>query len=288
MGIVFIFMRSRCHFICCFTYTLSSVFDSERCIGYNTATIDLSDDDIQLAVNSMNMVWIKYDSFKLFMDHLVSEFCAENALFLVELVQIKHDYQKRNNFRVIVSKSRDGKSDELLEIDFDLDPLTGAPYTSEQDRYFTYLFNETGSIRTRISIPIQIPQSYIVSQHKNDLCGQMLSLYRKYIDQLNIPYSIHQSLDECFGSESYASSAEETLFNAMDECAAEILTLLEGSYVRFISTDSFGSILEAIKMESENNKLLSNVQIMKQLLNSEGMFIRKVSEEINTALHISQ
>eukprot|EP00481_Brizalina_sp_1-RS-2013_P003374 TRINITY_DN9118_c0_g1_i1.p1 TRINITY_DN9118_c0_g1~~TRINITY_DN9118_c0_g1_i1.p1 ORF type:complete len:107 (-),score=4.64 TRINITY_DN9118_c0_g1_i1:35-355(-) len=59
--------------------------------------VHLSRSDIKIGINSMNKVIAHYDAFKLFINHLIKSFSVENLLFLVEFVQIKHDYQKRNN-----------------------------------------------------------------------------------------------------------------------------------------------------------------------------------------------
>eukprot|EP01083_Nonionella_stella_P128995 391077_1 len=209
----------------------------------------MKDGDINMSMCSMNLVMSKYHSFQLFMQHLVSEFAAENALFLVELIQIKQSYQKRKDFKVRIPKP--DHFDERLLIDFNINPNNGEPHTSENDSYFTYLFNANGSIKFTISIPSKVPTSSIVTDHENDLAAQMSCLYTKYVgvDRLNISYDVHQKLDQIFAPQSGTNDDEDVLFNAMDECAVEVLMLLQQSFGRFISKDAFVPILQEIKTE---------------------------------------
>eukprot|EP00485_Elphidium_margaritaceum_P020010 CAMPEP_0202732124 /NCGR_PEP_ID=MMETSP1385-20130828/187496_1 /ASSEMBLY_ACC=CAM_ASM_000861 /TAXON_ID=933848 /ORGANISM="Elphidium margaritaceum" /LENGTH=654 /DNA_ID=CAMNT_0049398429 /DNA_START=63 /DNA_END=2028 /DNA_ORIENTATION=- len=53
---------------------------------------------------SLLLVLAEYDSFKVFMYHLVSAFCAESLLFLTELTQVKYHYQVNNQSIVCTPK----------------------------------------------------------------------------------------------------------------------------------------------------------------------------------------
>eukprot|EP01084_Bolivina_argentea_P251584 421995_1 len=241
------------------------------------------ENDIHMGINSMNQIISEYESFKMFMDHLVSAFSAECLLFLVELIQIKHDYQKRNNWIVKIPKRCVGKSlpksdilgqkinkDECIIVQFNLNPFNGKEYTDEKDLYFTYLFNETGSIHSKISLPIQIPKSFIVTQNENNLYLQMLCLYTKYIERLNVSYKTFEVLDNVFQQEindqNCNTFSEEDTFNAMDECAIEIIKLLQWQFARFISKKEFNSILQHMK-KAGSYDTLTTVE-MHEILNS--------------------
>eukprot|EP01084_Bolivina_argentea_P251583 421994_1 len=170
-----------------------------------SSAIRFSDNDINMGINSMNSVIAEYDSFKAFVDHLVSAFAAENLLFVLQLVQIKHDYQKQNNWVVKIPKlipniSTDAGHGnvEYMIVNFNLNPFNGHKYTNEKYLNYTYLFNPSGSIHSKISLPIEIPTSWIVTQYKHNLYLQMLTLYTKYISRLNISHKIRETLDNIF------------------------------------------------------------------------------------------
>eukprot|EP01084_Bolivina_argentea_P006534 12396_1 len=230
----------------------------------------LHDTDLNMSVCCMNVVMAKYHSFQLFMQHLVSEFTAENALFLVELIQIKHDHQKRNDYKIRIPKAN--HFDETFVIDFNVDSNNG----EAQESYFTYLFHVSGTIRFKIAIPNEVPTSSVITDNDGDLAAQMACLYTKYVavDRLNISYEIHHALDEIFASGSVVKKDEEVLFNAMDDCASEVLMLLQQSFGRFMTKDTFAPILEEIKAEksSSENQIRSDAK-MKEWLNSNSVGI---------------
>eukprot|EP01084_Bolivina_argentea_P077448 140475_1 len=57
-----------------------------------------------IGMQGLNSILSEYESFKGFMQHLVSEFCSECLLFTVELIQVKHSYQTRNNNVICIPK----------------------------------------------------------------------------------------------------------------------------------------------------------------------------------------
>eukprot|EP01084_Bolivina_argentea_P237010 398435_1 len=90
---------------------------------------------------------------------------------------------------------------------------------------------------SKLSLPIKIQKSSILTQHPNDLYSEMNCLYKKYVQNghINISDDIGQELEDQFND----ISDETLMFNVMDECAIEILSLTQNSFVRFVKTNNF-------------------------------------------------
>eukprot|EP01083_Nonionella_stella_P037287 101651_1 len=207
-------------------------------------------------LQSMNRIMNNYNTLRIFMNYLVSELSTENMLFLMEVIQIKYQYQKRNDFVVRTVENM---------IDFNVKPLDIEYFKTE--KYFTYLFQERGLIMTRLSLPIEIPKSIIITQNESNLYEQMMALYNKYIvtESLNIPYYVREHLDDIFGTQ-YVGT-ESQIFNVFDECAIEIMMLLNHSFARFVTKSKvYQTIAEHIDMEDAVN-IMDDVAF-KELLNS--------------------
>ena len=91
---------------------------------------------------------------------------------------------------------------------------------------FTYLFNENGEIRVKLTLPLELPQSMILLENGSNLHNQMKQLYRKYIRnnsqfELNLSHSVRSGLTEFFESteiHKLRKFKNYKLFNIMDEC----------------------------------------------------------------------
>eukprot|EP01083_Nonionella_stella_P290744 989294_1 len=227
-------------------------------------------------LQSMNRVMNNYNTLRIFMNYLVSELSTENILFLMEVIQIKYEYQKRKNFVV-----------RLLEnvIDFNIKPLDIEYYKTE--KYFTYLFQDNECIMTRLSLPIEMPKSVIITQNEDDLGQQMTALYNKYIvtESLNIPYYVSEHLADVF--ETKYVGTESQIFNVFDECAIEIMMLLNCSFARFITKSKLcQAISEHINMDETEEHINMDDVAFKELLNSDDLRIivneeRIIAKEMN-------
>ena len=91
---------------------------------------------------------------------------------------------------------------------------------------FTYLFNDNGQIRVKLTLPLELPQSLILSENGSNLHNQMKQLYRKYIRnnsqfELNLSHSVRVGLTNFFESteiHKLPKFKNYKLFNVMDEC----------------------------------------------------------------------
>eukprot|EP01084_Bolivina_argentea_P013187 24718_1 len=250
-------------------------------------------------VKAINEIISEYNSFQKFMIYLVKEFSAENLLWLIELVQIKYEYQINNNNLIqlpkdtiqlkslikeetIVNEENDTpslkpttssvkkKDNSLYQVvDFNIKPLDNIG-----DKLYTYLFHNNGSIMTPIYLSPKIPQTIIISENKNNLFLQMKHLYNKYIkissdNELNISYEVRSSLINYF--ENVNEDRDYKVFNIMDEVAVEVLQLLQDSFRRFRLTDEFIQIQKHEKNEKNkqgNDQNKPTELAMKELLNS--------------------
>eukprot|EP01084_Bolivina_argentea_P032599 60326_1 len=251
----------------------------EQSIDMSASAATLHSHSRHTNLQDMNQILRDYKLFQSFMSYLVSEFCAENGLFLCELIQIKHHYQMLNKGIVKTSKSI-GNTDEFIIIDFNINPFdTKQIFKTEKETFFTYLCYTDCTIMTKLSLPIEIPKTIILTKYENDLYNQMYALYNKYIKvgsdhELNISYSIRNQLANVFRTcNNLEKHSECDYFNVMDECGIEITGLMQQSFARFATT----AIFETIKID----KNITDAKL-KKLLNSKETGIIKQSNTICT------
>jgi len=210
---------------------------------------------------SLLLVLAEYDSFKVFMYHLVSAFCAESLLFLTELTQVKYHYQVNNQSIVCIPKDCASTvrmqppfhfelanvnsnaiktSDSLSEtIDFNVRP--NAAFNNEKT-IFSYFFTENGRIKTPIYLPANLPQTIAISDKNETLYSQMKFLYGKYIKigseyEINISWRVRAVLIELF--ERDAPVSDFRMFNLLDEAALEIFMLLQSTFSCFVHSHAY-------------------------------------------------
>eukprot|EP01084_Bolivina_argentea_P083880 151846_1 len=232
----------------------------------------------QTDLQMLNEIMSNYSLFTRFMSYLVSEFCPEGLLFLVELIQCKHAFQQHNDYSVKIRT----KNNESLCVDFTKNPF--APdrnYKTEQQKYFTYLFHDDGVIMTKLGLSQRIVQTGILEggKNENNLFLQMHDLFDKYIKpqaefEINISYTVRLKLIQIFGGIADAQSTDTSsgeyhnsqMFNIMDEAAIEIVQLLQFSLSRFVYSDQFNSVSD---IHCENNPQIENDTAFKELLNAQ-------------------
>jgi len=221
---------------------------------------------------AMKHVIAGYDSFKAFMQHLVSEFSTESLLFLVEYIQVKHTYQIQHDLKkgsLPVSPNPEPPSvagaDKSENVDDSEKAAVVATTSSssmlvaasdekedgaDEERVSSFLYGVDGQVLTKVCIPLDIPKSVILRNQKS-LQGQMDALYHKYVKvnsdhELNLSAVNRKTLKKRFerrvtpgSAEKEAEdekSAEEALLNCMDSAAMQILALLQDPFTRFKNT----------------------------------------------------
>jgi len=210
-----------------------------------------------------------YDSFKAFMQHLVSEFSTESLLFLVEYAQVKHSYEVKNSLKKgalpVSPEPRPTFGSAGAHV---ADQSVQSPSTQSDDsdveekEVSTFLYGVDGQVLTKIAIPLDIPKSVILRNQKS-LQGQMDALYHKYVKvnsdhELNLSAVNRKALRKRFEKRSATpgrppstsgkrkvsdnlqvkeeKSEEEVLLNCMDSAAMQILALLQDPFTRFKNT----------------------------------------------------
>eukprot|EP01083_Nonionella_stella_P013124 36990_1 len=200
-------------------------------------SIELSNSDLRQAhqtetIMSITQVMSKYKSFKAFMDHLILEFSPEAMLFLVELIQVKHDYFHH------VSKelSKKKNSQDNLEVDKEMLSEFQVQNKKGSKNISSVFYGLHHKSLTSVNIPTAIPKSVILGQ-QSSCRDRMTALYNKYIatgshHELNLSSSRRQQLKLIFENEDDTVEVRE-LINCMDEAAMEILLLLQDPFRRF-------------------------------------------------------
>jgi len=230
--------------------------------------------------NALLAVLADYTSFKVFMKYLVSAFCAENLLFIIELTQVKHHHQLKQNgivrapkdsFSVLRSLLRsDRKATAQSKASASWTELSAASYDSsvitanneltqtidfnaktvdafaDRATIFTYLFNEDGRIMTPIFLPSTLPNTVAISEKNATLHAQMAFLYRKYIKvgserEVNISWAMRDSLTAYF--ERGIADSDFGVFNLLDGIALETLCLLHRTFARFVHSTEYERLI---------------------------------------------
>eukprot|EP01083_Nonionella_stella_P059492 155639_1 len=180
-----------------------------------------------------------YKWFKLFIHHLVLEFCTENLLFVVELYQIKLAFQIKEEGVIHVPET------DIFDIhrdDFD------GHTVSVNDSAIPYIMLCCHSDHTltdyaiQLRLPREVPQS-IIQEKCDTLSDQMKDLYQKYIKEgsdfeLNISHESRIKLRdfiECI--DDITEERQSYLYCLFDECCIEILFLLDGPFHRFVDAN---------------------------------------------------
>jgi len=216
---------------------------------------------------AMKHIIAGYDSFKAFMQHLVSEFSTESLLFLVEYTQVKHSYQVKNSLKkgaLPVSpepRPTFGSAGAHVADQSVQSPSTQSDDSdAEEKEVSTFLYGVDGQVLTKMAIPLDIPKSVILRNQKS-LQGQMDALYHKYVKvnsdhELNLSAVNRKALRKRFEKRSATpgrppsgnrkisenvqvkdeKSEEEVLLNCMDSAAMQILALLQDPFTRFKNT----------------------------------------------------
>eukprot|EP01084_Bolivina_argentea_P051718 95139_1 len=143
------------------------------------------------------------NGFNAFMEHLINEFATESLLFIVELIQIKYEYQTAHGHKLLTPQSAiQGASSPFNFIK--LDSLHSETSADLDNPVESYIMNENGTVWAKISLPVGIPRSEALTSSKQ-LKEQMYSLYAKYVSvssvhTLNIGSDLRKAMDAYFSN----------------------------------------------------------------------------------------
>eukprot|EP01083_Nonionella_stella_P052369 138957_1 len=143
------------------------------------------------------------NGFNAFMEHLINEFATESLLFIVELIQIKYEYQTAHGHKLLTPQSAiQGASSPFNFIK--LDSLHSETSADLDNPVESYIMNENGTVWAKISLPVGIPRSEALTSSKQ-LKEQMYALYAKYVSvssvhTLNIGSDLRKAMDAYFSN----------------------------------------------------------------------------------------
>eukprot|EP01083_Nonionella_stella_P045929 123043_1 len=217
------------------------------------------------AIEQLITMLSDYKWFKLFMQYLISEFCTENLLFIVELYQMKLAFQTKLGGVIRVPKTniidthdrKEGDwtgNDEHIDIDFNTFPHLDTngkamPYTvlccGTDDHYQSNICipsMESSMVKIKLVLPCELPQSTIV-ETCDTFIDQIKHLYHKYLEEgspfeLNISHDNREKLSrfvQCI--DEIPKERQSDLYSVFDECCVEILFLLDDPFHRFVGAN---------------------------------------------------
>eukprot|EP01084_Bolivina_argentea_P223113 377543_1 len=213
------------------------------------------------SINEMLNVIAHYHGYQAFMMHLVTEYATECLFFVTELIQIKHEYQRKHNNILKLPKYTKVESEtnvgvqEFHTIDFNIKwsehfpskdiELKKNSSTIEMIPASSYLFNGAkGRIYCMIRLPIGIPKSEIMHSHRGSLKTQLYELYLKYIKigcihGINISSTARNIVEKYFKDYKKDENIEAddeldcNILNIMDAACIEVVKLMYIPYSRF-------------------------------------------------------
>eukprot|EP01083_Nonionella_stella_P094535 265260_1 len=249
----------------------------------------------------MRLYLTKRHRFESFMRYLAMEFACENLMFLKEYTEIKWFYQVQNEFQIKIPRrillvenryterliqgtqynetvplkcidSNDRRSEIVIQLP--------SRRIANETFYSVYLVepqSENDIFFTKVMIPKELPQGNIMRSGKKNALDLLFLLVDKYIDvegehPLNIAYSLRKYIMNMFSGGNTVMDLNE-LFCILDECAAEILTLMYSSFVRYCECEDF-------KQEKlEKDSVWSRNEMMN--MTSEGLICSDSDIQIN-------
>eukprot|EP01084_Bolivina_argentea_P102278 183243_1 len=186
-------------------------------------------------IDALKHIITNYNSYKAFMQYLTREFCAENVLFLTEIIMIKYAYQQKGLHNI-----NEDINARLQNYDLLIDE-----YKYSCGNTYSYLVDNDGIFAIKLIIPSEIPKPIIIKENEINLRKQMKMIYNKYIKQkseheINLGSDTKNSLYDIFqGNFDEKKMTQFELFNIFDAAAIEILKLLMQPFKRFYTSDLF-------------------------------------------------
>eukprot|EP01083_Nonionella_stella_P024175 66834_1 len=193
-----------------------------------------------------------YKWFKSFMKYLVSEFCTENLLFVVELFQIKREFQKRHRGKIYVPKTHtldaNLDSNEYIRVDF--------------GRHIEYVVLFCRTCDGMLCFDVRRTATNNIILDHDDFWTQMKHLYTKYIKtgsdcELNISHETRTKLSNVFESmDAVQKESYSDLYSILDPCGVEMLYLLNDPFQRFLCAPN--CIKPTVNYRSSNTYVSGN------------------------------
>eukprot|EP01084_Bolivina_argentea_P002594 4798_1 len=213
------------------------------------------------STDAIQQILANYDSYRIFMQYLVSEFCPEALFFITELIMIKYEYQETHvkdiDMSYMIQKYK-------MPADVDVD----------NDGIYSYIFDGIGSYGLKLKIAANIPRPVIICD-ANNIQKQMLYLYDKYVKyyseyELNLSSSAKTCLCRIFENEKdFNELTDVESFNIFDNAAIEIINLLKDPFHRFLNNPLFEkrfADLKKMKSPSRSSVMLTQMRKLSTLI----------------------
>ena len=240
---------------------LFNKYSHQRPVMRNTRSVSDEESNSQTE-NWVTVISRDIEILHKFMRFLVRSFCVENMLFIIEVMQCKQEFIKRNGDKISdylnVNKSMGVELEPPeMSISTSHSLSSGASKIDYGVIIQLYGFEEEQKLESNI------PRSTIVYGDNNyTLNQQMKMIYDKYIAeeaalQINIPFDTRNTLKHVIMGEDVD---DQVLIQSFDDAINEIRMLLSGSFIRFKAGGNINVAMEDI--ESDKDRQDVNEQII--------------------------